>query len=305
MAAIGSPSTPPGVPFNAERPGGQRPGPCVTVRVTTLRGRDRREQPDDVVGEEPLEIRLGGPGDPPASVGVTMRTPGHDFELAVGFLLSEGLVSDQHEVRAVRYCQLAAGARQEYNTVTVTTRRPVGVVRRRASTVTASCGVCGTASVEELFRRCVPVRPGPTMSTEALTALPGELRRHQRIFDRTGGLHAAGLFDVRSSAPRAVREDIGRHNAVDKLVGWAALERRLPLADVVLVVSGRVSFEIVQKAAVAGIPVVVAVSAPSSLAVHTARQLGITLAAFVREDRANIYSHPDRIEDLEAGETIG
>lgn len=275
----------------------ERTGPCVSVRMTAVDHGNRRERPDEVVGEEPLEIRVGGPGDAPASAGVTMRTPGHDFELAVGFLVSEGLIIDQLDVRTVRYCALPGGEPQRYNVVTVDTRRPVAVRGQRASMMTASCGICGTATLDQLARRCEPVRPGPVTTTEVLTALPGALRRRQRIFDRTGGLHAAGLFDVRSGALHAVREDIGRHNAVDKLVGWAALQRRLPLADAGLVVSGRVSFEIVQKAAVAGIPVVVAVSAPSSLAVSTARHLGITLAAFVREGRANLYAHPERIQD--------
>lgn len=273
----------------------ERTGPCVSVQVTAVRHGHQHQRPDEVVGEEPLEIRVGGPGDTPASAGVTMRTPGHDFELAVGFLVSEGVIADQLDVRTVRYCRLPAGEPQAYNVVTVDTRCPVAVPRQRASTMTASCGICGTATLDQLAGRCEPVRPGPATTAEVLTALPGELRRRQRIFDRTGGLHAAGVFDVRSGALHAVREDIGRHNAVDKLVGWAALERRLPLADAALVVSGRVSFEIVQKAAVAGIPVVVAVSAPSSLAVSTAHRLGITLAAFVREDRANLYSHPERV----------
>ncbi len=244
-----------------------------------------------------MEIRVGAPGagSEPVAVAVTMRTPGNDFELAVGFLIGEGLVDDQADVREVRYCDLPAGDPQRYNVVTVAVTELAGTLtRRRLSTVSASCGVCGTATLEQLDRRCPPLPPGPEVPDEVLLGLPDRLRRHQRVFDHTGGLHAAGLFTA-GGDPLAVREDIGRHNAVDKLVGWAALQRRLPLSSAVLAVSGRVSFEIVQKAAVAGIPVVVAVSAASSLAVATARRLGVTLAGFVRADRANLYAHPARV----------
>ncbi len=266
-----------------------------SVHITSLHGDVRTERPDDVVGEEPLEIRLGGPGQRPVSIGVTMRTPGNDFELAVGFLLSEGLLDDHNQVRAVRYCDLPSGEEQLYNIVSVDSAVAVDVdSRRRASTVTASCGICGTATLDDLYRRCQPLPAGPTVAVDIVTALPDRLRRHQRVFDRTGGLHGAGLFDT-SGEMLAVREDIGRHNAVDKLVGWAALDHSLPLSSAVMVVSGRVSFEIVQKAAVAGIPILVAVSAPSSLAVSTAREMGMTLAGFVRDDRANLYSCPERV----------
>jgi FdhD protein len=275
----------------------RRPGPVETVTVTVLDGGSRRERPDHVVGEEPLEIRLtGGAGAAaPEPVAVTMRTPGNDFELAVGFLLGEGIVADQRDVKSVKYCELPEGDPQQYNVVTVTSARPVELGgRRRRFVVSASCGVCGTATLEELRHRCPPVPEGGTVDVGTLTGLPGRLRSHQRLFDRTGGLHAAGLFTDDGSV-LAVREDVGRHNAVDKLVGWAALQGRLPLAGAVLVVSGRVSFEIVQKAAVAGIPMVAAVSAPSSLAVATAAALGMTLAGFVREGRANVYSAPWRV----------
>lgn len=263
--------------------------------VTELHGGARRERPDDVVGEEPLEIRLGGPGAAPEPVAVTMRTPGHDFELAVGFLLGEGLLAGQEDVRTVRYCELTQDDPQQYNVVTVAAAAPVDLRgRRRASIVSASCGVCGTATLDALRDRCPGVPDGGTVDAELLTSLPGRLRRKQRVFERTGGLHAAGLFRT-DGRVLAVREDVGRHNAVDKLVGWAALQRRLPLTDTVLVVSGRVSFEIVQKAAVAGIAILAAVSAPSSLAVATASSLGMTLAGFVRDGRANLYAAPWRV----------
>lgn len=274
----------------------RRASPAEAVTVTALRGSTRTERPDRVVGEEPLEVRLHGPSQEPATVAVTMRTPGHDFELAVGFLLAEGLLHDQREVRSVKYCDLPNGDSQQYNVVTVTSSLPVDVdERRRSVTVSASCGICGTASLDALKDRCPAIPAGPDIDAGVLTSLPTRLRRHQRLFEQTGGLHAAGLYDP-DGRMLAVREDVGRHNAVDKLVGWAALGRRLPLDGAVLVVSGRVSFEIVQKAAVAGIATVAAVSAPSSLAVATARELGMTLAGFVREDRANLYSAPWRVK---------
>jgi len=273
--------------------------------ITALDGDRRTQRPDHVVGEEPLEIRLGGPGQTPEPVAVTMRTPGNDFELAVGFLLAEGLLGDQRDLRAVRYCQLPDGEPQLYNIVTVTTRAPVDLDdRRRSVTVSASCGICGTATLEQLEDRCPAIAPGEPIEARVLTGLPDRLREHQRVFERTGGLHAAGLYD-HTGRMLAVREDVGRHNAVDKLVGWAAMERRLPLSAAVLVVSGRVSFEIIQKAAVGGIPIVVAVSAPSSLAVATARQLGMTLACFVRGGRANLYSAPERVVGSPAGTADG
>ncbi|HTX62694.1 MAG TPA: formate dehydrogenase accessory sulfurtransferase FdhD [Acidimicrobiales bacterium] len=273
----------------------RRVAPVEQVMVSALSPSGRSERPDHVVGEEPLEIRLGGPFDPPEPVAVTMRTPGHDFELAVGFLLSEGLLADQSELRAVKYCDLPEGDPQAFNVVTVTSSRPVEVgARRRQVAVSASCGICGTATLDELRDRCPSVPAGEPLSAEVLTSLPARLRENQRVFARTGGLHAAGIFDTSGSA-LGVREDIGRHNAVDKLVGWAAMQRRLPLTGSALVVSGRVSFEIVQKAAVAGISVLVAVSAPSSLAVVTAQALGMTLAGFVREGRANLYAGAWRV----------
>ncbi len=269
--------------------------PAELVTITALSPEGRSERPDRVVGEEPLEIRLGGAGSEPEPVAVTMRTPGNDFELAVGFLLSEGLLLDQDDVRTVKYCDLPDNDVQRYNVVTVSSARPVTIGKRRRNvTVSASCGICGTASLEELKNRCPPVPKGERVSARVLTTLPTELRQRQPVFEKTGGLHAAGLFDPNGRVIM-VREDIGRHNALDKLVGWAALKHLLPLSKAILVVSGRVSFEIVQKAAVAGIPTIAAVSAPSSLAVTTARALDMTVAGFVREGVANIYSAPWRV----------
>lgn len=273
-----------------------RAAPAEQVMVTAIGPEGRAERPDEVAGEEPLEIRLSGPSGAAEPVAVTMRTPGHDFELAVGFLLSEGLLTDQSDLRTVKYCDLPAGDPQAFNVVTVTSVRPVDVGgRRRRVTVSASCGICGTASLDELKERCPTLPVGEKIAAGVLTSLPARLADHQRVFASTGGLHAAGLFDP-SGSVLAVREDVGRHNAVDKLVGWAAMQRRLPLEGAVLVVSGRVSYEIVQKAAVAGVPVLAAVSAPSSLAVATAQALDMTLAGFVRDGRANLYAGAWRVK---------
>ncbi len=276
-----------------------RAGPVEQVQVHVLAGATLTSRSDYVVGEEPLEMRLGAPGSEPAPVAVTMRTPGHDFELAVGFLLSEGLLASMADLRSVRYCDLPEGDPQRYNVVTVTGAVAHDAPRRRATTVTAACGVCGTATLDDLRGRCPAVPKGHRVAPDLLTSLPDRLRKEQRMFERTGGLHAAGLYE-HTGRLLAVREDVGRHNAVDKLVGWSAMQGRLPLSTAMLVVSGRVSFEIVQKAAVAGVPIVVAVSAPSSLAVDTAHALGMTLAGFVRDGRANIYSAPWRLSLAEA-----
>ena len=268
----------------------------ASTNVLAVRGDRHVGLPDRLAAEEPMEIRVGGPGEEPTAVSVTMRTPGHDFELAVGFLRSEGIVASSADISSVRYCDVPAGDEQRYNIVTVQLTRPaaVGGVQRRFS-VTASCGICGTATLDQLRRRCEPLRPGPSVAIATLLALPDALRRSQRLFDQTGGLHAAGLSDPEGTV-LSVREDVGRHNAVDKLVGRSLLDDALPLHDRLLVVSGRVSFEIVQKAALAGIPILAAVSAPSSLAVTTARDLGMTVVGFIRGPRANVYTHPERVD---------
>jgi FdhD protein len=264
-------------------------------RVVALREDGRAvDLPDRLVTEEPLEIRAGGPGQDAEPVTVTMRTPGHDFELAAGFLLSEGVIAGQDDVRRIKYCELPDGAEQNYNVVTVRLARATRIIPRRTTT-TASCGICGTAQLDELQARCPVVPPSPRMlPREVLLGLPDALRAHQALFDQTGGLHAAGLFDF-AGALIAAREDVGRHNALDKLIGHALLDGQLPLTDRVIVVSGRVSFELVQKAAVAGAPILAAVSAPSSLAESTAERLGVCVAGFVRPPNANLYSHPERI----------
>lgn len=294
-------------------PGTRAPATAVKV-VSIVDGRHRR-RPDQVVTEEPLEIRAGGPGQEPVPVAVTMRTPGNDFELAVGFLLSEGIIPPPgappdrgapldgavpRPVRSVRYCELPPEEPQLYNIVSVTLARPLdpSVTARRRTTATASCGVCGTATLDDLERRCAPVAPGPVVPASVLVGLPDALRSAQKLFERTGGLHGAGLFRADGTLV-AVREDVGRHNALDKLTGRALLRRGLPLDGHIVALSGRIGYELVQKAALAGVPILVAVSAPSSLAVETAERLGVTTVGFVRPGRANVYTHPERV-DLES-----
>jgi FdhD protein len=281
------------------------PEPAATRRTVTrtraLAVRETRswERPERLATEEPMEIRAGGPGQEPASVAVTMRTPGHDFELAVGFLAGEGVVASRAEVASVRYCELPPEEPQHYNVVSVGLTHPVDEdALRRHFYATSSCGICGKASLEQVEIRCGALPPGPPLPASVIPGLPGTLRSAQRIFEQTGGLHAAGLFD-REGRVLTVREDVGRHNALDKLVGRALLTGELPLSDRILMLSGRVSFELVQKAALAGLPVICAVSAPSSLAVETAEALGMAVVGFVRGAGFNVYCHPERI-DLDA-----
>jgi FdhD protein len=262
------------------------------ARVLAVRRGSRRERPDTLATEEPLEIRAGGPDQEAVPVAVTMRTPGHDFELAAGFLFTEGLIRPQ-DVASVAYCELP-DREQRYNVVTVRLRRRFDASGRRDFAITSACGICGKWSLEEVEVRCPPLADGPDVRPETIASLPARLRDGQRVFERTGGLHATGLFTAEGDLLR-LREDVGRHNAVDKVVGASVLGGELPLRDRILQVSGRLSFEIVQKAAVAGAPVVAAVSAPSSLAVQAADHLGMTLIGFVRDGGFNVYAHPERI----------
>jgi FdhD protein len=267
----------------------------AAARVTTVDAEGSRSVEDHLAAEEPMEIRAGGPGAEAGALAVTMRTPGADFELAAGFLLTEGLIASREDIATIAYCELPPDE-QHYNVVTVRLHRafdPAAV--KRNTYASSSCGICGKASLEMIEVRCAELRPGPTLAASTIRDLPGALREAQPMFERTGGLHAAGLFDA-AGRLEVLREDVGRHNAVDKVVGERLLAGAVPLADRVLMVSGRVSFEIVQKAAVAGIPVLCAVSAPSSLAVRAAGHLGMTVAGFVRGERFNVYTHPERID---------
>jgi FdhD protein len=267
--------------------------PITPVRVLEVEGSTARERPDRLVTEEPMEIRVRVAGGPAEPVAVTMRTPGNDFELAVGFCVSEGILRDRDILAEVAYC-LDDDGEQEYNVVTLRVRSPVDLGPQRSFEVNASCGLCGKQKLDDLEVTCPPVADGPMVARSVLAVLPERLRTAQRIFEETGGLHAAGRFLPDGTLVLA-REDVGRHNALDKLIGHAFLEDELPLAQTVLMVSGRMSFEIVQKAAVAGIPVLCAVSAPSSLAVAAAERFGQTVVGFLRGDHCNIYTGPERI----------
>ncbi len=268
----------------------------VTTRaVVAVRGGSLELRDDRIVGEAPLEIRAAGPGQEPVAIAVTMRTPGHEAELAVGFLRTEGLIEGPEVVGTEGGDPRLLN--QPDDTIIVRLSRPFddAAVAERHFVATASCGICGKASIDEIAVRCAPLPDGPMMNRAVVIALPDMLRAAQRAFDQTGGLHAAALFTP-SGELVVIREDVGRHNALDKVVGSQLLAGALPLHDRVLMVSGRVSFEIVQKAAVAGVPIVCAVSAPSDLAIETAERLGVTLVGFLRGDGFNVYSHDRRID---------
>lgn len=257
-----------------------------------------RQRPDAVAVEEPLEIRVAG-----SPLAVTMRTPGHDVELAAGFLVSEGVISRGDEFARAIHCGGPGTGGVDgntYNVLDLTLAPGVALPSpdiTRSFYTTSSCGVCGTASIEavEKVSSYDVASDGVRIAAHDVIAFPDRLRAQQKTFDKTGGLHGAALFDVASGELLVAREDVGRHNAVDKVVGWAVLNDRLPLRGTVLQVSGRVSFELVQKAVMAGIPALSAVSAPSSLAVELAERAGLTLAAFVRGTSMNLYSRGDRI----------
>ncbi|MCY0940347.1 formate dehydrogenase accessory sulfurtransferase FdhD [Streptomyces antarcticus] len=266
-------------------------------RVVRIRNGVAGVRPDTLVAEEPLEIRLNG-----KPLAITMRTPGDDFALAVGFLVSEGVLGAAADVRAVTYCEGAAeDGTNTYNVVNVQLAPGVPVpdiTLERNVYTTSSCGLCGKASLDAV--RTASRFPGAAaadpvrLSAELLARFPDRLREAQKVFDRTGGLHAAGLFTAEGEL-LDVREDVGRHNAVDKIVGRALQAGRLPLTGAVLLVSGRASFELAQKAVMAGIPVLAAVSAPSSLAVDLALESGMTLVGFLRGPDMNIYAGEERI----------
>jgi FdhD protein len=222
-----------------------------------------------------------------------MRTPGDDFALAAGLLRAEGVIADPDDLAGIRYCTDVD--EQRYNVVTVDLRRPPRrELAARSLMATASCGVCGTASIDELCERVPVVASDLVVPADVLVALPDALRAGQELFDETGGVHAAGLFDADGTV-LGIREDVGRHNALDKVLGDRFLDGALPAPGAVAVLSGRVSYELVQKVAVAGVPILVAVSAPSSLAVATAERLGVTLAGFVRQGRMTVYAHAGRV----------
>ena len=266
----------------------------LTIPVQKIEGESSSPVQDLLAVEEPLEVRLG---DKPISI--TMRTPGHDFELAAGFLFTEGILSDSHQIRAIRFTNPGGNPRQAQNSVTVELQPDVEIdlaPLERHFYTTSSCGICGKASIQAVEVKGCRMLPldKPVVHSTIIHALPDALRQSQPVFDRTGGLHASALFDA-NGALLSLREDIGRHNALDKLIGKEFLDRRTPLEDRILLVSGRASFELVQKAVMAGIPVLAAVGAPSSLAVELAQRFQMTLLGFVRDSRFNIYSGSWRI----------
>jgi FdhD protein len=269
----------------------------VTVRraVERVSPGGRRRRVDALAAEEPLELRVDG-----RALAVTMRTPGQDVELAHGFLLSEGVIGSSEDISIARFCEgTGPDGMNTYNVLDIALAEDVpppdtGVERNFYTT--SSCGVCGKAALDavKLKTRYSPALDDVRVTPEALTGFPDALRERQKVFESTGGLHAAGLF--LNGELLVVREDVGRHNAVDKVLGWAVLQNLVPLRGAVLLVSGRASFELVQKAAMAGIPVLSAVSAPSSLAAELAEEQGMTLIGFLRGDSLNVYTGVERVE---------
>ncbi|WP_433585931.1 formate dehydrogenase accessory sulfurtransferase FdhD [Microbacterium hydrocarbonoxydans] len=286
------------------------------TRIVLADETEVRQRADVLAVEEPLEIRVAG-----TALSVTMRTPGHDVELAAGFLVSEGVIGAGEEFRSAIHCGGPGSGPSSSAPLLIIGPAPVGVLAAEANTynvldvalaagvtlpstdiarnfyTTSSCGVCGTASIDaiEKISRYEVSSDETSIAATAVRGLPDALRAGQAAFDKTGGLHAAALFDVTTGEMLVLREDVGRHNAVDKVIGWAVLHDRLPLRGTVLQVSGRASFELVQKAVMAGIPILSAVSAPSSLAVELAVSSGLTLLGFVRGASMNVYTRPERV----------
>lgn len=269
----------------------------VKATKIDIAGERRVLREEALAVEEPLEIRLGHD-----SFSVTMRTPGDDFDLVAGFLVAEGIIFEPDQLISLRFC---AGEDengvQTFNVVEAQLRPDValpGAAAQRHVTTTSACGICGTASIDAVRKSShmpVVAPPGaPLIDAAVLATLPDVLREQQKLFEKTGGVHAAGLFAADGEL-LSLREDVGRHNAVDKVIGAAFRDKQLPLADTILQVSGRASFELVQKAAMAGIPILAAVSAPSSLAVELAKEAGVTLVGFSRGNTLNVYTHPDRV----------
>jgi len=276
-----------------------RPSSKVNLSLTRVRGGliAKTKRRDSVVTEEPLEIRLVA-GSESRALAVTMRTPGADFELAAGFLFSEGVIPDKSALASITYCvDRDLDEEQRYNVVNVRLRSeslPDLPSLERHFTVNSACGVCGKAHLDAITQTAQPVTAGWTLTPAQISAMSDGLRRSQALFDQTGGLHAAALFH-KSGDLWAAREDVGRHNAFDKLVGWALMNDHLPLSECAVMVSGRASFELLQKAAMAGIPIFCAVSAPSHLAVRVAHRQNITLIGFLRGADFNIYTGATRI----------
>ena len=268
------------------------------TQVTEWSDGTARRIEDHLAAEEPLEIRIDG-----QPLTVTMRTPGHDEELAAGFVLTEGIIESATQIREIRRITPEGAARDNIVSVEFEDRSFQPEILQRNFFAASSCGICGKASIQAIrVRGLAPPNAGFKIDPELLCEFPARLRDQQKVFGRTGGLHAAALFDNAGNL-LVLREDIGRHNAVDKVIGWALMKGLLPLSNCAMMVSGRGGFEIVQKALAAGIPVLASVSAPSSLAVKLARELGLTLIGFLRDRRFVLYSNPERCLPNGAGNT--
>lgn len=273
------------------------------IEVKRITNSESEVRPDLLAIEEPLEIRIGfgAQGErEQKSLSVTMRTPGHDFELALGFLFTEGIIESFHQVESIKYCEDVGRQEEKDNVVRVELKPEVQIdfqKLQRNFYTTSSCGVCGKSSIDAVRQHCHVLTTEWKVSPTLIHALPDALRKAQLVFEYTGGLHASGLFNYHTKELVLLREDVGRHNALDKIIGSKLMEGQIPLSAYILLVSGRSSFELVQKAALAGIPVLAAVGAPSSLAVQLALDTGMTLLGFVRENRFNIYSGAERIQE--------
>lgn len=272
----------------------------LPIQCKTYEQGQMKEKSDLVVVEEPLEIRIGF-GEihhrSQKSISVTMRTPGHDEELALGFLFTEGILKKYEDVVSVKHCTDLGKSEERENIIRVELKEGVAIDLKNADRnfyTTSSCGICGKTSIESVESSCSPVHAEIQFQKKILLSLPQQLRAAQPVFEHTGGLHAAGLFDFNGNLI-LLREDVGRHNATDKVIGTALFKELIPCRNYLLMLSGRISFELVQKAAMAGIPLVAAVGAPSTLAIDLAQKLNITLCGFLRDQRFNIYSHPNRV----------
>ena len=269
--------------------------PTTSVLITSISGGVRREKSDVVITEEPLEIRLGDLWNEPYSYATIMRTPGNDFELVAGFLFSDHVINAREDIHTICYCDLPLDVTQKYNIVTVTLKVPVPSNRQRQKTIDSACGVCANTTLEEIglsFDKSdiLPIEVG----INVVLGLPAKLRKQQRYFNTTGGVHAVGLFS-QSGELKYIREDVGRHNALDKVLGACVLAGYRDLSNCIIVLSGRVAYELINKAARAKVPTIVAIGAPSSLAVKLSNRAGITLCGFTSDTTVNIYTYPSRI----------
>ncbi len=270
------------------------------VEITKINAEGSKVAPDLVAVEEPLEIRIGfgEVGDrQQKSLSVTMRTPGHDYELATGFLITEGIIDTFEQVESIKYCEDVGRQEDKENVVRLELKPDVNFDVKKLQRnfyTTSSCGVCGKSSIEAVHVACRPIKDNIQVDKNVIYGLPDKLREAQQIFEHTGGLHAVGLFDLNGKL-LLTREDVGRHNAMDKIVGASLFKKEIPLSNNIIMVSGRASFELVQKALRAGAPMMVAVGAPSSLAISLAKDLGMTLLGFVKRGSFNIYTGAQRL----------